>query len=114
MAGSEVAQILEIKEQTVKTRLHRGRLMLRKALSEVLLSRPASTPEHSRGACLDLLRLKQDALDKGVNFPLPDSELCVRCRALFDTLNLAHDVCVRMNTGDLPPKLAALLEERYA
>lgn len=70
--------------------------------------------EHSRGACLDLLRLKQDALDKGVNFPLPDSELCVRCRALFDTLNLAHDVCVRMNTGDLPPKLAALLEERYA
>ena len=114
MAGSEVAQILEIKEQTVKTRLHRGRLMLRKALSEVLPSRPASTPEHSRGACLDLLRLKQDALDKGVNFPLPDSELCVRCRALFDTLNLAHDVCVRMNTGDLPPKLAALLEERYA
>lgn len=111
---AEAAQILGVKEQTVKTRVHRGRLLLRKTLSEILPSRPPSTPEHARGACLDLLRLKQDALDRGVDFPLPDSELCVRCRALFDTLDLAHDICVRMNAGDLPPKLQALLKEQYA
>ncbi len=111
---AEIAKILGVKEQTVKTRVHRARLLLRKTLGEILPNRPASTPEHSRGACLDLLRLKQDALDKGVDFPLPDSELCIRCRALFDTLDLAHDACVRMNAGDLPPNLEALLKERYA
>ncbi len=43
-----------------------------------------------------------------------DAEDLVRCHALFDTLDLARDVCVRMNSGDLPPKLETLLKERYA
>ena len=107
----EVARALGVKENTVKTRLHRGRLYLAKALREELPSRPAPPIDHSRRMCLDLLRLKQDTLDRGVEFPVPQDELCVRCRSLFATLDLGGEVCRRLRSGELPgPLRSAVLE----
>ena len=106
---ADVARILGLKEATVKTRVHRARLFLRRELLEVLPRRPAGPREHSRSLCLDLLRGKQEALDRGVEFPLAPEELCSRCQAVFATLDLAREVCEPLGRGELPPDLAAEL-----
>jgi RNA polymerase sigma-70 factor (ECF subfamily) len=110
----EVAQILGLKEATVKTRLHRARLQLRAALDPLLPRRPAPPPDHPRSVCLDLLRAKQEALDRGVPYPVAPSELCTRCRALFATLDLTHEACLRLGEGRLPEPVRQMLLERLA
>ena len=45
------------------------------------------------------------ALDRGVDFPVPQEELCERCRALFATLDLGRDTCRRLGQGELPAAL---------
>jgi RNA polymerase sigma-70 factor (ECF subfamily) len=108
----EVARVLGLREATVKTRIHRGRLALRRALAEALPRRPAPPPDHDRRVCLDLLGAKLAAMDRGVAFPFGGEELCSRCRALFSTLDLAADVCLDLGRGALPPALrAAVLAE---
>ncbi len=111
---SEVADIMGLKEATVKTRVHRARLRLRKHLAELLPGREAPAPNHSRQICLDLLSAKQEALDRGAAFPLGEQELCARCAALFATLDLGRDLCLDIGRrDDLPPELSRLLLERF-
>lgn len=102
---AEVAAILGLKPATVKTRVHRGRLLLRKALAETLPNVDAPPPDHPRRMCLDLLHAKQEALDRGVPFNVPESELCRRCQALFATLDLSREICHDLGRGELPPVL---------
>lgn len=109
---ADVASILGLREATVKTRVHRGRLALRQALARQLPSRPAPPPEHERSVCLDLLQAKQEALDRGVPFPVPPADLCQRCRSLLGGLDLAQEACHRLGEGELPVALRAALEER--
>lgn len=109
----EVAQILNLKEATVKTRVHRARLMLRKILAQKLPKRAAPPHDHAKRACLDLLHAKQQALDRGVEFPMPPNELCEHCRALFATLDLAHEVCTHMRYAELPEAVRAMLLEEF-
>ncbi len=101
----EVAATLGIKEATVKTRVHRARLMLRRELAGVLPDREAPPPDHARRICIDLLRLKQEAMDRKAEFPLPSNVLCERCRATFDSLELAQGLCLDIGRGQLPEPL---------
>jgi RNA polymerase sigma-70 factor (ECF subfamily) len=108
----DVAKILDIKPSTVKTRLHRARLLVRQALSEQLPSRRASDDDARDNACLDLLWAKQEALDHGADFPIPEEHLCERCRSVFATLDLADDVCHLIGDVKLPEPARRALEER--
>lgn len=99
----EVAEVLDLKPATVKTRLHRARLMLRQEIETLLPTADLPEPDHARRICLDLLRAKQEALDRGVELPIPDDELCSRCRALFDSLELAHSACHSLHAGKVLP-----------
>ncbi len=110
---AEVAQILGLKEATVKTRVHRARLLLRKELSQQLPKRKAPPPDHARRVCLDLLYTKQEALDRGAAFPLAEGELCSRCRALFTTLDLARDACREIRQDTLPDLLKDILLKEF-
>ena len=60
--------------------------------------------------CLDLLAAKQEALDRGMDFPVPQSEVCERCQALFATLDLGVDICQKIGQAGLSPKLRRALE----
>jgi RNA polymerase sigma-70 factor (ECF subfamily) len=114
---AEVAQVLDMKEATAKTRVHRARLMLRKVLAEELPRRPAGAHASEGGpghVCLDLLRAKQDALDKGAPFPVDDDELCERCRSVFATLDLARKACVDIRHGRYPDSLQRLIDRALA
>ena len=108
----EIAAVLGIREATVKTRVHRARLALRRELARLLPRRPAPPPNHDRGVCLDLLHAKQEALDRGVELPVPPGELCSRCRSLFLTLDLTQEACHAIGQGTLPPAVLELLRRQ--
>lgn len=114
LSVAEVAGILGIKSATVKTRVHRARLQLRQAIEEQVPTKDAPPPIYSQRVCLDLLRAKQEALDRGVPFPVPQDEICQRCESLFSSLDLAHDACGLIGQGELPTSLADRLREEMA
>lgn len=99
---SDVASILGVKEATIKTRLHRARLHLAKELRRHLPQKKAPPPGGSNRMCIDLLKAKQDSLDRGVEFPVPQDELCARCRSLFATLDIGREACRHIGNGELP------------
>jgi RNA polymerase sigma-70 factor (ECF subfamily) len=102
---AETAAILGLRGATVRTRVHRARLLLRRAAASALPRRPGAAPAYSRRVCLDLLRAKQEALDRGVPFPLGNEVVCERCNAVFASLDLAVDACRELSRGDLPAAL---------
>jgi RNA polymerase sigma-70 factor (ECF subfamily) len=114
MSIAEVAQVLQLKEATVKTRVHRARLLLRKALVEGLPEKDTPKPAYSRRICLDLLKTKLESQDRGEAFPVGNSVVCERCRAVFASLDMTRDVCGMLGQGSLPDELKANLERIIA
>jgi RNA polymerase sigma-70 factor (ECF subfamily) len=112
LSVEDVAKVLGLKPATVKTRLHRARLAVREELSKPLPHRPAEETHESESQCLDLLWAKQEALDRGVDFPIPGEDLCERCRSVFLTLDMADDVCHALGNARLPVDARRALEER--
>lgn len=109
---AEIGAILDLKEATVKTRLHRARLRVRDAIAEVLPKREVPPPKYDREVCLDLLQSKQDHLDRALDFEFPEGVVCERCAEVFATLDLASDTCSTLAEGKLPAPLQAALLER--
>lgn len=109
---ADVARILGIKEATVKTRVHRARLLLRKELAAGLPRRKAAAASHPRSVCLDLLAAKQEAMDRGAPFPVSADLLCERCESLFRTLDLAHEACRDLGRDELPAEVRRLVLDR--
>jgi RNA polymerase sigma-70 factor (ECF subfamily) len=101
---ADVAAVLGIKEETAKTRVYRARLKLRRELEKTLPHRPG--PVHPKNQlCLDLLRAKMEALDRGVDLAFPEGEICARCQTVFATLDLEKDTCLRIGRGELPAQV---------
>lgn len=111
----DVATSLGLTENTVKTRLHRARLVLRKAMIAKAVSIPAPAPIFDKNVCIDLLKAKMDALDRGGNaagFKVPKADLCDRCRAVFREFDLVQDACSQITADALPASLrSAILKE---
>lgn len=108
---AEVAEILGIKPATVKTRVHRARLRVRRELEQALptTGEELTGPAYAKGLCLDLLRAKQESIDRGA--PFHDEVLCERCRSVFATLDLTHDLCGELGRGTMPAELARRLRD---
>ncbi len=107
MSLVEIGAVLGIKEQTVKTRVHRARLLARRAIEGVLPQRKVAPTALSRRLCMDLLRAKQESLDRKVRFRFPDRIVCERCAELFATLNLTQQACAQIGRGQLPAAVRA-------
>lgn len=105
----EAARALNLKPDTVKTRVHRARLLLRKALLRRADKIAMPPPGYERQVCLDLLQTKLAAMDRGrtESFAITQAELCARCRAVFAELDIVQDACAEMKEGPLPPALRA-------
>jgi RNA polymerase sigma-70 factor, ECF subfamily len=110
----EIAEILGLKEATVKTRVHRARLKLRDVLARGLPQRPTPAATHGRQVCLDLLGARLDAYDRGIAFPYTDQALCERCQAVFATLDLAVSTCGALARGDIPAQLKSRIRAALA
>lgn len=107
----EVAYAIRIKPETVKTRVHRARLLLRKALLDRkrLPHRPATAPTYEKQVCLDLLKAKLDAMDRGRGFPIGHQVMCERCRSVFAELDLAQSACATLADGRMPARLRSTI-----
>lgn len=101
----DVAAALGVKPQTVKTRVHRARLLLRGKLMSHVPQRDAPAPVYEKQVCFDLLRAKLDAMDAGRGFPIGQSVVCERCRAVFAELDLTQNVCAALSTGTISSTL---------
>lgn len=103
----DVAEALGIKPETVKTRVHRARLQLRKAMmaSGGVRTRAAKTPAYEKRVCLDLLKAKLDAMDRGRGFPIGQRVVCERCQSVFAELDLTQVACARLAEGKLPVRV---------
>ena len=110
----EIATILGIKPETVKTRLHRARLRVRKSFEDVLPQKETPPPIFSKQICMDLLQAKQDSLDAGVTFEFPDQVICERCAEVFATMDLGQEICAEIADGDLPEVLRQELLENMS
>lgn len=115
LSVDDTARALGLAAGTIKTRLHRARLALRKAMTAHAQRTAAPAPIYEKQVCFDLLKAKMDAMDRGgtsAGFVVPQGELCARCRAVFRELDLVQEACAEMAQGDLPPRVRrAVLEE---
>lgn len=110
MSVEDTAAALGLAENTVKTRLHRARLALRKAMTARAAAVEAPAPIYEKQVCLDLLKAKMESLDRGgaglsASDKLPQAEICARCRAVFRELDLVRDACSQMAEGEMPASL---------
>jgi RNA polymerase sigma-70 factor (ECF subfamily) len=108
----KIACILELKEATVKSRVHRARLILREELTKRLPKRGSFISLHSEQICLDLLRAKQEAMDRNIDMPLPPDVVCVRCHNLFLTMDLSKEACCNIARGELPKEIKKIILEK--
>ncbi len=108
----EVAQILGLEEGTVRSRVHRSRLKLRKAIEGALPKGESPPPAYPEQTCMDLLNAKQSALDRGV--PFDTSVVCERCRSVFETLDLTKEICRDLAAGQLPEGVRERLAAKLA
>lgn len=111
MPIDSVAKVLGVKAATVKTRLYRGRLLLRAALLSDRPRTPVPAAVYDRATCMDLLRAKMEALDRGVDFPVQDELVCERCRQVFASLDVGADACRSLRGRTMPAQLRKSIEK---
>ena len=101
----DVATVLGLSESAVRVRVHRARLKLRAFVVEGLPLVEMPPAAYERQVCMDLLQAKQEAIDRGTQFPVDRSVVCERCQAVFASLDLTRDVCSEIGQGTLPVEL---------
>lgn len=97
LTAPEVAEVLGLSVQAVKSRLHRARLEVRAALSP-LLEVPDAPPPRTLAACPDVLTLFSQHLEDEVSSEVcaemeKHLEGCARCRGACDSLRRALSLC---------------------
>jgi RNA polymerase sigma-70 factor, ECF subfamily len=113
LPAPEVATILGIGVDAVKSRLHRARVALRRDLAPVL-GRPASAS--SRGdLCPDVLTLFSQHLDGEIDPSVcarmeAHLEGCRHCRSACESLKRTLAMCRRLPTPEVPASLTASLK----
>lgn len=112
-SGPEIADITGMNEATVRVRVHRARLALRKSL-ERNLPQPEDSGRYDEQLCRDLLDAKQSAMDRGVEFEIPPGVLTGRCKAVFDSLDLTQDLCRSLGPDPLPSNVASRISDAMA
>ncbi|MCP4758417.1 MAG: sigma-70 family RNA polymerase sigma factor [Planctomycetes bacterium] len=100
-SGPDIADITGMNEATVRVRVHRARLTLRRAI-ERGLPEPSEPGKYDEQVCRDLLDAKQEAMDRGVEFEIPIGGLTDRCKAVFESLDLTQDMCHALGADELP------------
>ncbi len=114
LSTEDTAQVLGLRVATVKTRLHRARLAIRKALAPLLDARHAATPPPA--GCPDVALLLSRYLEGDLSPRICERmeqhlERCPYCRGTCDTLRQLLALCKGLPTTHVPPNLQQKLRE---
>lgn len=110
----DIAEVMQIKVATVKTRIHRARFKLRHALEGTLQKQAVPPSEYSMRVCQDLLNLKMESLDRGESStPKLDEVMCQRCSVVFGTLDLTKQACQRISSENLSQQQKKRIIDKY-
>jgi RNA polymerase sigma-70 factor (ECF subfamily) len=121
-----VAKILSIQPGTVRVRLHRARLLVRREMAR-LLERPAAAPRRKKGSakrsplCREIFANLSEYLDGKLEAETCDRmrrhiEACPACVAFIEDLKRAIDRCHALEVcadRETKPVLRRLLTEEY-
>ena len=110
----DVAEILGLREATVKTRLHRARLTLGAELTREDGPPPDGEATHTRRQCADLLTAKLEAMARGVDFPIEGEQICARCAPTLDALDRTCDIGADIPVEPLPKQIREAVERTFA
>jgi RNA polymerase sigma-70 factor (ECF subfamily) len=110
LSAPEVAKVLGISVDAVKSRLHRARVAVRQALALVLGSPSDEPPRDSM--CPDVLMLFSQHLEGDIDPTLcatMEAHLarCSRCRGTCESLKRTLAVCRELPTPEVPASIAA-------
>lgn len=102
---AEISKIMEMELGTVKSRIHRARLRLRKIVDSELPRMESVPPavQYPIQVCIDLLNAKQSAIDN--NVPFATEVICLRCQSVFDSLDVTYDICLMLAEDHIPKGL---------
>lgn len=130
----QVAQVLDLQPGTVRVRLHRARLFVRKAMAALVkgtvdsepLAKPSrgprsKAPQERPGQCKEIFANLSEYLDQRLSPASCEQmrshiEACPACVAFIGDLREAIDRCKALDLGcdaDLAPKLRSLLTKEY-
>ena len=127
----QVAKVLELQPGTVRVRLHRARLFVRKAMAEMvkapatpkLSSKPSrrKATKQRPAQCKEIFANLSEYLDNRLSPASCEQmrghiEACPACVAFIGDLRHAIDRCKSLDVGcdaDLAPKLRSLLTKEY-
>jgi RNA polymerase sigma-70 factor (ECF subfamily) len=107
LAAAEVAEILGLRIEAVKSRLHRARLAVRASLAPILEPAPAPAPATATSTCPDILSLFSQRLDDEISAEVcreMEQHLagCARCRGTCDSLKQTLALCRTTPTATVP------------
>jgi RNA polymerase sigma-70 factor (ECF subfamily) len=110
LSAAEVAKVLAISVDAVKSRLHRARVAVRQALTTVLGS-PSDAPPRD-AMCPDVLMLFSQHLEGDIDPTVcatMEAHLaqCGRCRGSCESLKRTLAVCRELPTPEVPTSIAA-------
>jgi RNA polymerase sigma-70 factor (ECF subfamily) len=109
LTAPEVAEVLGISVDAVKSRLHRARVQVR----DLLMKRLQATP---KSGCSDVATLLSQKLEGEISSELCAEmerhvEACSACRTQCETLQRTLGLCRRAGSGPVPPEIQALVRE---
>lgn len=111
LSAPEVARVLGLGETAVKSRLHRGRLALRRALAPAARPAPAPPPRRRPG-CPDTARLLSRYLEGELDAATcrrlsRHVEACSDCTSACTSLRASLGACARLGRRPVPPAMRA-------
>ena len=108
LSVEDTASALGLEHNTVKTRVHRARLALRKSMTAESRGVQAPMPIFEKQVCLDLLKAKLQAMDRGGvsdGFRVPKADMCERCSAVFRELDIVQNAGEDLGGSTMPSTL---------
>jgi RNA polymerase sigma-70 factor (ECF subfamily) len=114
LSAAEVAEVLGLSVEAVKSRLHRARVAVRERVAPVLLPE-AAAPQPSPG-CRDVVdvfsRHLEGEIDSNVCAELEQHlQTCAACRGRCDSLRATLTLCQRAAEAPVPPQIESSVRE---
>jgi RNA polymerase sigma-70 factor (ECF subfamily) len=113
LSAPEVARVLGISVEAVKSRLHRARVAVRDELAVLIGHSPVETPRAA--TCPDVLKLFSQHLEGEIDrraCTAMEAHLanCDRCRSACESLKRTLAACRQLPTPDVPASLSASIK----